>query len=244
MADARAGLDAGHLGIFGTSADQSSAAAGNQQIDQTHRRHQLGRALAAGVLYQLHQCFRQPRRLQPLLHGCDDGVGRPKRLLAAAQHAGIAALDRQRRRVAGDVRAALVDNGHHAHRHAGLFDDQAVGALHPGNHAAHRIGQRRHLTDAFCHAAHALRVQLQAVEHDVGDMSLRRLQILRIGREDLFFAADQLIGHGAQRSILCRCAGTAQCRPCVACRFHNFKRRHAFFLPINLVPTGSPSRMR
>ena len=96
MADARAGFDAGNGCIFNAGADQPRAAARDQKIDKAVRRHQRLRARMRRVLDDVDDIAVAADGFDARLERCDDGVGRTVRLLAAAQHAHIAALDAQR----------------------------------------------------------------------------------------------------------------------------------------------------
>ena len=181
MADACARLNAGHLGLFHTGANQPLAPAGNQKVHQAARGHQLARALAGGVLHKAHQRRRQPGRGKPRVQGVHNGRVRAYGLFAAAQHAHVAALQAQGRGVCRDVGAAFVNNGHHTHRHAPLLQHKAVGQRGFGQRFPHRALQRRHAAQARRHGRHPLGRKAQAVQHHVADAAPGRRKVLLVG---------------------------------------------------------------
>ena len=122
MADAGAGLDAGHGCVLDAGADQPGPAAGDQQIDQPVRGHQLVGAGVGGVLDEAHRALRQAHPAQTGAQSLHDGVAAGPGVAPAAQDARTARLDGQRGGVARDVGAALVDDGDNTHRHGGFFD--------------------------------------------------------------------------------------------------------------------------
>ena len=145
VADAGAGLDAGDLGVFHAGPDEPGPAPGNEQVYIAHGCHQGVGGGVGGVLNERDGGFGQAVLPQAPAQCGDDGAGAPPGLLAAAQDAGVAALDGKGGGVTGHVGAALVDDGNDAHGHGGLFDHQPVGALHPVQDRAHRVGQGGHL---------------------------------------------------------------------------------------------------
>ena len=102
-------------------------------------------------------------------------------LLAAAEDAGVAGFQGQRRRVGGDVGAALIDDGHQPQGDLHLLDDKAVGAAHLRQHPARVIRQGGDGADAVGHGGQPLFVQIQAIQHHVGDMSPGGGHILCVG---------------------------------------------------------------
>ena len=103
------------------------------------------RALVAGVLARMFRMSGSPPDGgDALLEGGDDGLracGWPR--LPAAQDADVAALDGKRRRVGGDVRAALIDDRDQPQRHLLFIDRHTVRALHLGEDPPRVIGQLR-----------------------------------------------------------------------------------------------------
>ena len=199
VADAGTGLDAGHLGILHAGADQPCTAPGDQQIHIAHGSHQGVGGSVGGVLNQADRIFRQTVLPQPLPQCLHNGVGAAPGLLAAAQDAGVAALDGKGGGIAGHVGTALVDDGDHAHGHSGLFDHQPVGALHPLQYPAHRVGQGSNLFNALCHGADALLGQGKTIQHHLADMSLCSGHIVGVGGKDSHHVcrAAQLRSHTA-----------------------------------------------
>ena len=184
MADAGAGLDAGYGRVLHAGADQPGAAAGDQQIDQSRCRHQLVRALTAGVLQNP-----EDRRIasgvgNAVPERLHDGHGGAVRLLAAAQDADVPALEAERRRIRGDIRAALIDDGDQSKRHLHLLNAHPVRAREVLQHAARMSGQRGDGAHAVGHPLEPLFVQAQPVEHDLRDGAARGLQIEAVRRQN------------------------------------------------------------
>ena len=184
VADAGAGLDAGDFRILDAGTDKSGPAARDEQVHIADGGHQgVGRGMG-GVLDEADCCFRQTICPKSLPQGGHDGIGRAPRLFAAAEDAGIAALDGEGGSVAGDVGAALVDDGDDAHRHGSLLDDEAVGTLDVAQHPTHRVRQGGNVPDALGHGLDALGRQGEAVQHDVADAALGGGHVLGVGGED------------------------------------------------------------
>ena len=81
-----------------------------------------------------------------------------------AEEGGVARLEAEAGRVAGDVRAVLVDDRHDAERHPHLADAQAVRSHPAVEHLADRIGQRRDLAEPAGHRLDAAGVEPQPVD--------------------------------------------------------------------------------
>ena len=242
MADARAGLDAGNACIFHARADEPLAAAGDQQVDKAVRRHQYLRARMRCILNDVDNVGIAADGLNARLERRDDGVRGAIGLLAAAQHADVAALDAQRRGVRRDVRAALVDDGDQTERHLPLGDGHTIGALELRERAAHVVGQRRGLADALGHRVDAALRQGETVEHHVGDRALRRLHVLGIFAQDIFAVGLKALRHREQQPVLLLGACAADAAPGSFCAFQKFDRCHASSLfAKNLVPTRLPA---
>ena len=212
MADAGTGLDAGHQCILDTGVDEAGTAPGNQQIHQAHGLHQHVDAVAAGVLNHAHAVLGQSCRRQSLPQSVGDGVGRGEGFLAAPENADIAALQGQCRRVGGDIGAALVDDGHHAHGDGGLFNAQAVGPLDGFQNLPHRVRQLRHLTDTLHHAVDAGRVQPQPVQHHLGHGPPGGGHVLLVGQQNVRLMVQQRVGHGGKGLVLLFRGGPQQGR--------------------------------
>ena len=240
MADAGAGGDAGHGGGAYAGVDQPRAAPGNQQVNIAVCGHQCRSAFPGGVLHQIHRILRDAHRSQAGTEGVHNGVGTAERLFPASQDADVPAFQRQSGGIAGDVGAALVDNGNDAHGDGYLLNFQTVlpgvGLQNP----PHRVRQRRHLPDALGHPGDALLCQLQSVQHDRGDMLLRGRHIQRIRVKNRVLSGKQYVRHGVQRGVLLlrgQAGNFPFCRP--GGFQHFFHRRSSE----NVVPTVFPSRM-
>ena len=106
------------------------------------------------------------------------------RLLAAAQDADVPALEAERRRIRGDVRAALIDDGDQSKRHLYLLNAHPVRARKVLQHTARMSGQRGDGAHAVSHPLEPLFVQAQPVEHDLRDGAARGLQIEAVRRQN------------------------------------------------------------
>ena len=202
VAVARAGLDDGHGRVHDNRADQSCAAARNQHIEIAVQLHHLGCGVAAGVLHQIDGVLRQTLGCQRCAHQLCQAHGGLECLLAAAQDARRAGLEAQHSRIHGDIRASLVDNADHAHRHALLTDVQAVRTLVHPKHLTDRVGQRRHLTAAFGNARNALFVQHQTVDQAV--VQTCRSAVFNINpvcRDDLVRMCHQRVRNGENAAV-------------------------------------------
>ena len=202
MAVARAGLDDGHGRVHDNRADQSCAAARNQHIEIAVELHHLGCSVAAGVLHQIDGVLRQTLGCQRCAHQPGQAHGGLECLLAAAQNARRAGLEAQHSRIDRHVRARLVDNADHTHRHALLTDVQAVRTLVHPKHLTDRVGQRRHLTAAFGNARNALFVQHQTVDQAV--VQTCRSAVFNINpvcRDDLVRMCHQRVRNGENAAV-------------------------------------------
>ena len=160
----------GTLAFSHAGPDQAGAAPGDQQVHIAHGGHQLVGRGVGGVLDQVDGGHRQAGAGHAPAQGLHNGPAGAPGLLAAAQNADVAAFQGQGSGVAGDVGAALVDDGDDAHGYGGLFDHKAVGPLDPAQHRAHRVGQGGHLPDALGHPCQPRLIQGQTVQHHVRDM--------------------------------------------------------------------------
>ena len=99
MADAGARLDAGHCGVLHAGADESRAAAGDQQIHQPPGLHDIVGALVGGILHDVHDVGIASGGGDARLQRRHDGAAGAVRLLPASEHTDVAALDSQCRGV-------------------------------------------------------------------------------------------------------------------------------------------------
>ena len=193
MADAGARLDDVHRGVLHAGADEARTAPGDQQVHQAAGGHQLIGGGTGCVLHQLEGVLGQA--------GGHDGGGGAVGLLAAAEDAGAARLQRQRGGVAGNVGPGLVDDGNNPHGHGGAPDGEAVGPLHPPQRPAHRIGEVRHLPESLRHAGNAAPGEGEAVQHHLGNVPPGGVHILAVGGKDLPGVGDESVGHGPEGGV-------------------------------------------
>ena len=198
------------------------------------------------VLHKVHEIRRQTGSLQPAAQRGRDGGGGAVGLAPGAQHADVAGLQRERGGVRRDVRAALIDDGDDAHRHAALADAKAVRADEFVQRPADRVRQGRNGLDAGRHALEPCLIQREAVEHDVRDFAARGLEIGGVLRQNGRGPCAQLLRHGGKGAVfrLGVAQGLAGRRGLRALQ-NDFRRgefHYAFSSRArNFVPTGLPS---
>ena len=231
VTDAGTGLDAGHGGVFHTGADQAGAAPGDQQVHQSLGGHQLHGALAADILHDVDDITVAAGRRDAGLQGLHNGVGGAVGFLAAAQHTHVAAFDGQRRRVGGDVGAALIDDGHQSQRHLLFINGHAVGSAHLRQDAARMVGQRRDIPDTGGHTGDALFVQTQPVQHHLGDVAASRLHVQLVLRQNRVLVCLQTVGHGQQQGVFLLRRSVADVLPCGLRFLQNINGGHSLALP-------------
>jgi hypothetical protein len=174
-------LDDRHLG-FGTDAlDQALAPARNDHVHKLGHGDQLAHGGAVGGLHQLHRIHRQAALGQGLLHQLGQSLVRFNRLGAAAQDAGIAALDRQAGRFDGHIGAALENHAEHTDRHTHLPHTDAAGLLLHAQNFADHIGHGRQLLAPLGAGLQHFGAEFEAIDHGLGQaLGLGAGQILGV----------------------------------------------------------------
>jgi hypothetical protein len=120
----------------------------------------------------------------------------------AAEDAGVAALEAQRRDVDGDVGPALVDRQHHAQRHAHLADLQPVGPAPAVDDLGDRVRLRRHLPHTVGHRGQALVIHGEPIEHGLGQAGVAAGgEVFLIGRVDAVEGGVQGAGDGGEGAV-------------------------------------------
>ena len=197
-------LDYRHLGFLADALDQSLAAARDDHVDIGRHGDQFADGGAVGGFHHLHGVGRQAGRLQCLGNQFPQGQIRLDGLGAAAQDAGIAALDRQRGGFDGDVGPALENHAEHAERYAHLADAEAGGQALDAGHFTDRIGHRGELVAAFGHGGDDLVGQAQAVDHRCGEAGgLGGGDVARIGVAQRRAGGEQQPRQFGQGVVLC-----------------------------------------
>ena len=244
MTDAGAGGDAGHRGIADTGRNQPGTAPGNQQIHIALGRHQSGGRAPGGILHQIDCILRNPRLGKPPFQGIHNGSGRVNGLFASPEDAHIAAFQGQSGSIAGNIGAALIDDGYHPHGDRDLLNGQSVRANRLLQHHAHRVGQAHHIPDSPGHGGDTLRGEPEPVQHHLADISPGGGQIQGIGGQNIFPALFQGLCHGQQGLVFLPGAQLAHFvlgPPGGGKQFHH--KPSSCFRATKRVPMGAPSRM-
>jgi hypothetical protein len=185
-------LDDRHLRFAGDALDQPLAAARNDHVDGFRRGDQVADDGPIGRRHELHRVARQAGVDERRLHQRRQRQVRLQRLRAAAQDAGVAALDGERRGLDGHVGPALVDHGEDAERHPHAADLDPARLLAQVGDGADRVGHGGDLLAALRHGLDACRIEAEPFQQRRGEPGLaRRIEVLAVG-------AHQRCGGGAE----------------------------------------------
>ena len=186
------------------AADEALAAARHDDVDGAVQARQHGAdGGAVGGRHKLDRIFRQAGLAQAALQAGMDRPRRLRRIGTAAQDDGIAGLEAQRAGIGGHVRPAFIDDADDAERRAHPLDMQPVRPVPFGNHVADRILESGDGADALGHVGDALFGKRQPVDEGGQHVAaFGRLEIGRIGGEDLGGGGEDGIGHRIQRPVL------------------------------------------
>ena len=158
--------------------------------------------LAVDGLHQLHRFGGQAGLDQGLLHQPRQCLVGIDRFGAAAQDAGVAALDGQAGRLDGHVGTAFEDHAEHADGHPHPAHANAAGLLLQFEDLAHDVGHRGELVAPHRHGFDDPGRELEPVEqrrlHPGGRAALQVLAVFRLQRPGL---AAQQPGQPAQRVV-------------------------------------------
>ena len=155
VANSRSRFNAGHGSVFNAGFNKPLAAARNKQVYIPLRRHKLVCAGARGVFNQVYIILGKSGGYKSFFKRRNYCAGAAVCLFAAAQYANIARFKTECRRVGRNVRAALVNYSHHAHRHRYFFNIQPVSPLNILKHPAHGVGQLRHCAHTVRHGGNS-----------------------------------------------------------------------------------------
>jgi hypothetical protein len=164
VADAVEVLDDGDFRFLGDARGQRFAAARDDDVDKGGHREHLADGRAVGDADQLHCVCRQASGGQALQHRRVDRPIALDCLGAAAQDAGIASHEAERRRVGRHVGARFVDHADHAQRHAHPAQFDPRWAARQFRDDADRVGQRGYLRKAIDHSGNRRIRQRQPVD--------------------------------------------------------------------------------
>jgi len=203
VAVADAGLDDRDRRVLDHGADQPRAAAGDQAVHVAVQTHEGGRDLARRVLDQRNAVLVEAGGYERGAHRPGDLHVRVQRLLAAAQHAGVAGLQADCRGVGGDVRARLVDDADDAERHRDLLHLEPAVERRAREHAADGVGEAHHVAHALGHRPDARIGERQPVDHRRREPRLAaRLDVQGVRREDRRRMLDQRVRDRRERAVL------------------------------------------
>ena len=124
------------------------------------------------------------------------------RFLPAAQHDGVAGLEHQGGAIHRHIGPRLVDDTHHAQRHAHFADAQAVGAGPLRDSFTDRIRKTGHFTHARHHGRDAFRSEEQPVAH--GARESGSIQVRLVGFSNACGIGSNGVGHRQQQGVLFR----------------------------------------
>ena len=198
VADAGAGLDHRHQGLFADGADQAGRPARDEDVHQSLRGHQL----IGGLMRRrqegdggLRHALGAERLAQ---HGGQRGVG-ARGLLATLERGGVAGAQTEARHIHRHVRARLIDARHHAQRHTHAPQVDAAGAVALLQRLPQVVGQVRDGLRAGGHGLDPFGRQQQPVAE--GIIRRERGQIRRVGGQDVGHPAPQLRGDAAEQAL-------------------------------------------
>ena len=175
-------LEHRHLRLARDALDQALAAARDDEVDRLRRGDQMADRGAVGGRTSCTASGGRPASASAACTSAAEREVRAQRLRAAAQDAGVAALDRERRRLDRHVRPALVDHREDADRHAHAADPDAARLLAQLDDGADRIGHRRDLLAAEGDRFQGAAVEPEPIDHRRRQaVDARRREIAGVG---------------------------------------------------------------
>ena len=215
MADSVEVLDHRNAGLFHETRDQPFAATGNHDINPLRVSDQLIHHIAVRGCHKLHRVSRQSGFFKRFRDNFRENPVRPDRFAAAAENGGVAALQRERRGIHCDIRAAFINDRDHAKRHAHAANQNAGGLGFERLNSADGIRKLRDLSAAFRHLLHRVFSHREAVDKSVRvTLQLRCLKVFTVDGLDFFRPLEEKARKHGKRLVLRRPAG---------CR-HRFRR--------------------
>ena len=158
-------LDHRHSGLGTDALNQPLAAARNDHIHIFGHGDQAANSRTVRGGHQLHRVFGQASSGQCLVHQRGQRLIRFDGLAAAAQDAGIAALDAQAGRLDCHVGTAFKNHAKNTDWHAHLPHANATGLLLQAADGPDHIGHSRQLQAAFLQGINYLGRQTQTIDH-------------------------------------------------------------------------------
>ena len=195
-----------HARFFLHALDETASATRHDDVDGVgHAREHVTNGCPVGGWYDLNRGLRQAGGAQSGDQARVNRAARIRALGAAAQNDCVAGFQAQRTGISGNVRPTLVDDTHHAERHAHALDAQAIRSCPRGDDDTDRIVQRCNFFNSLRHGCDALLVERQSIHHGVGQRALpRRLQIAAIRFQNRGALLANLRGSGGERRVLRR----------------------------------------
>ena len=132
-------FDDRHFGLAADALDQALATAWNNHVHILRHGDQEADGFPVGAWHKLHRIGGQVSFDQSLLHQPGQGLVRFDGFRAAAQNAGVATFDGERRGFNRHIRPALVNHAEHPDGHPHLTNTDATGLLLHANDFANHV---------------------------------------------------------------------------------------------------------
>ena len=203
MAVSTAGLDDGHCGLLDDGLDEPRPTARHEHIDEPASLHKRCSPGSSGGINGCDQVSGQAGGDQGGAQNIHNRRVGMRGGTAAAQHDGIAGLQRQGGNSDSDIGTGLVDHADHAHGNAHTAHPKTVGKGLTIDDLADRIGQAGDLAQRNGDGGDAVGGQAQAVDQPFGHaLSTGALDIVPVGGQDLLGRLQKAISHGMQSGVL------------------------------------------
>ncbi len=203
VADALVVLHHGHPRPLRHRADERRSAARDREVDEVVELQQGEGRRAVRRRHDLRGRRGEPGLREPLRERRGERERGAERVGAGAQDGRVPALQAERGRVDRHVRPRLVHHEDDAERDPDLLHRQAVRPPPARRHLPDRIRQRRDVEEGLRDPLEPLLVEREAVEVCRRLAALaRRLEVLRVLREDPPGATDDRLRGGAEGIVL------------------------------------------
>ncbi len=229
-------------------ADQTGAAARNQNVKEAVRAHHRFCAFTGGVVQQIHRVGRQTDGIQRPAHDVCQHQIRAQCLAAAAQNTGVPGFQAERRSIHCDVRPRFKNDADHAKRHALFADDKAIGARRHGKNFSRRIRECGNFIHTVGNGRDAGGRQTQTVNHHRANaVFFRSGDIQRICGENRVCLCAECRRNSSQRRVFLPLTGGCElCRSGARTGGNLFKihvQPSCALRAVNSVPCGTPAQI-